>query len=269
MPIYGQRPGKPELGAMIDRSRPLSKGLVFFAPLSEGAGLSAYDAASSNTLSLPITAATWGSGLMGGLSCTSSTQGAQVTTPANLKLTGPMSIAVAFRLLSSPSGSNRQFFGASFASTNTTPFNAVILGYRNVSSSLTMLVGTGNVSSSITPTVGADYVSSATISGTTGTLYVNGVQAASGAVSAPSYSASSILAIGANTAFGVNPGILVYWAALWSRSLAATEHAAIGAAPSAIFGRVFMPQAYRLFGVTANFRTRRTLYDRAGSRGVA
>jgi hypothetical protein len=53
------------------------------------------------------------------------------------------------------------------------------------------------------------------------------------------------------------------WLAVWSRGLSAAENAALAANP----WQMFAPPGYRLFGGTRRFR--RTLYDRAGSRGVA
>jgi hypothetical protein len=227
---------KPPAGTASDRSHSLAQGLVFLAPLWDYGGGAVNDAIGG--LVLPITAASWAVGATSGLSFTAATQYAQVATPGYLQLPGPMSIAVGYRVLST-SASNAPYFGTSYAATNVSPFNGVNIGMRF--NGAIALFYNGSTASGTVPTVGVDYVSSGSVSSAAAVLYTNGVQAGTAAGAAVTYSASSLLAIGANTAFARNPAVLVYWAALWNRALSATEHARLGGDVNAIW-RIFAPQ---------------------------
>jgi hypothetical protein len=278
MPIYGQRPGKPELGAMIDRSRPLSQGLLGLYAINEAAGSTLYDAA-GNPASLSASGfgstSPWGSGRVGTcLSCTVTGAGFKATVPAVRQLPWPLTIAVAWQFAGNAT-SVGQIFG--LFRDDTTNFRLLTVETTSGSTGANFVANSTNPffqTSALGTT--ADHVASFSVvpngSNGTGTAYVDGLPVATGAVTGTAtWSSTSPVVVGAcqGGLTGRKPNALVHWAAWWGRELTAIEHATIGASPSAIFGRLFMPPAYRLFGATANFRTRRTLYGRAGSRGVA
>lgn len=239
MPIYGPWASKPSPGTPLDRARGLAQGLVFFAPLWEGAGPSVSDAVTSGYLSLPVTAATWGSGSMLGLSCASSTARAQVATPDWLKLPGPCTIAVAMQPFGLPAG-NCSYFGTTYTTASTSPFYGVTIG--SASATLTPKLfynssgGPTSIASSAAMTAGQDAVVSASLQPNSQSLYLGGQPVGTSVATGSILYSSSLLAFGAVTSFARNPNALFYWGALWNRTLSAAEHAAIGASPAAIFG---------------------------------
>ena len=183
-------------------------------------------------VSLAITsAASWGSGQTCGLLCNAPGAGAIANIPVALQVPLPLTIAVGFRPLAAPSVSC-PIFGA-FTGASARIYS---LEYDSGGNFPALNVNGTNIAGATGLTAGTDYVLSATVASGTQTLYLNGKSIATGTVSfAPSYTGSQIY-VGAVSAFASRtPNALVYWAAWWSGSLSAAQHATIGAHPSSIF----------------------------------
>jgi hypothetical protein len=231
--------GKPGRGRSIDPTNPLARGLVFFAPLWDGAGPSTYDLVSGTTLALAGSAA-WGAASQSALQVIGA-GAAQVIAPASLQLAGPMTIAVGWHYASQQSNQGG-LFGLSYTNSNTSPYYAAgfrLAGsftaynlYHDIGGSLRTVGATAAIAT------GNDYVFSASLASGLQSIYTNGVAGGSSAYSGSiTYGTNSYLYIGnCNTVFGAyGTGGLVYWAAIWARTLSAAEHAAIGAGPNAIW----------------------------------
>jgi hypothetical protein len=230
--MLGNRwPHKPPIGYEIDVEHPLSRGLVFFAPLWEGAGKTTFDIVSGTTLSLANNAV-WGTGsqiVMNAVSVGS----AQTVAPPSLQLPGPMTIAVGWHYASQQSNQGG-LFGLSYANSNSSPYYAAgfRLGgsytqynlYHDIGGPLRTLTSTAAIAT------GNDYVTSASLASGLQTVYTNGVPSGSNAYAGSiTYGTNPYLYIGnCSTVYGnYATGAIFYWAAIWARTLSASEHAAI------------------------------------------
>jgi hypothetical protein len=111
--------------------------------------------------------------------------------------------------------------------------------------------------------VGTDHVIAASHRSGAQALYLDGAPAGTATNAGdPAYGPGPLVAVG-SAPFARNPNVLVYWMAIWSQYFGPNWHAALAGNPWGLF----QPPGYRIFG--ASPRVRRTLYDRAGSRGVA
>jgi hypothetical protein len=246
-----------------------------FYAINEGSGPTLYDATGQGPALIGSgfgSNAPWGSGPGGAaLDCSTATQeGAAAALAAGPPF--PLSIACGWRWLTLPSSINTPLCDIWSAATG----RVIGMEATGSGSTVTLLFySNGNaVTLSSSLALATDYVCSGSVT-TTGSQrgYINGVISSTliTAGGTPSYSSPSI-SVG-NTHFsGRNCGALISWFGVWNRVLSADEHAAIGAGPSAIFGRVFgTPRSYFLMRPSAVTTTlvRRTLSDRAGSRGAA
>lgn len=266
MPIYGHYKSKPIPGSRIDWSHPLAQGLAAFYSLNEGAGPSLFDAAQAGPALALGSGATWGSGATIGLMCTATTAYAQATAPAALQISGPLTIAVGFRQLSSPT-TNGELGGVSYNSSFGPPYYGYGFQFNSSATAVAFelnTVGTLRTIPGATVAPGGDYVLSASHAPGAQSLYQGGALVGTGANGGnPAYGSGPILSIGTAGVIGRNPALLVYWLGIWSASFPAAWHSALAANP----WQLFLPPPYRIFGGMR--RMRRTLYDRAGSRGVA
>jgi hypothetical protein len=265
--LYGRRASKPPPGALIDWSRPLAQGLRGFYTLNEGSGPTLYDATAIGP-ALLISGASWASGSMLGLGCNASDVGAAGSLPTALQLQWPLTLAMGVQSLGTGSAYSNQWCLTSNNS-NTSPYQPISLQGQNT---WNVYVGGASANAFLSGparATGADAVVAAGYDGATQSLYVDGAAVGSQALAAGAavYSSTSLVMVGEDWGQARNPAVLVYWAAWWSRLLSAQEHQAIGAGPAAIFGEVFTPPAWRIFG--GRRLMRRTLYARTGSRGVA
>ena len=268
MPLYGRRTSKPNPGALIDWSHPLAQGLAAFYAINEGAGPSLYDASGVSGAALAFDAgASWGSGTAAGVTSPTTTGYAQATAPAALQIAGPLTIAMGFRTLATPAPNNAELGGVTYASTSTTPFYAYAFQYASSTSAIWLdinIAGTLKTIGSAAVAVGNDYVISASHRSGSQALYLNGVAAGAAANAGnPTYGSGPLVSVGTSPIFARNPNILVYWMGVWSQPFGKDWHAALAANP----WQLFAPPGYRIFGSMR--RVRRTLFDRAGSRGVA
>jgi hypothetical protein len=239
--MIGNRwPHKPPLGYELDGEHLLSVGLKGFYALNEGSGPILGDA--TGNLPLAISAGTttaWASGETRGLSATGGNAGAIATVPSGLQLNWPISFAIGFRFLGTPTA-NANILGLLYTNTSTNPYNVWSLAnYTSLDIQLTYNNGGTLVQDVVeTLSIGVDYVLSATVAANSQGVYLNGsrVYSASTAISGPTYGAFPTLAIGANPQVTTrNPELLCYWAAWWSRILQPSEHAALAVNPWQVF----------------------------------
>jgi hypothetical protein len=279
MPIWSPYQSKPQPGALIDWSRPLAQGLRGFYTLNEGSGPTLYDATGIGPALLAEgygSGSPWTTGTVGAsLNATSATTGAQATVPAALQFSGAATLAASVRVTTGPSNSTPAL---GFLHDTTTNQRVASIELDNVTAPADAAISwwdgtTTHLLDGRTLAAG-DHVISCSFAAGNIASYVDGTaDLTSSAGYVPAWSTTSPVQIGALNFFaGRSLGALVYWAAWWSRLLSAQEHAAIGAGPAAIFGEVFgSARTYFLMSKTAAALTlvRRTLYPRAGSRGVA
>jgi hypothetical protein len=215
---------KAPYGSRLDPLHPLRTGLMGCYAVNEGSGPYLYDA--TGNLPLEITSGTttaWSPGTVPGLSCASGNAGAIATVPSGLQFNWPMSFAIGFRFLGTPTA-NANIFGLLYSNTSTSPYNVWSLAnYTSLDIQLTYNNGGTLVQDVVeTLSIGVDYVLSATVAANSQVVYLDGSQvySATAAISAPTYGAVPTLAIGANPEVtSRNPELLCYWAAWWALAL--------------------------------------------------
>jgi hypothetical protein len=261
--MLGNRwPRKPPVGYMIDDEHPLAQGLLFFAPLWEGSGPTVQDIVGGLTLTLG-SGATWGSGLSRGLVLNTTASYAQALAPAYLQLANaPTTIAMGLRNLASGTAF---LGGVTSNSTYVTPYYGYALERINPTEP-SLLIGSSsgdaNYSGGSIP-IGTDAVLIGTRDPGTN-LYVGGAQVAtSGGYHISLYNGTPYVTIGPISAAAMNPGIICYWMAIWGRSLAASEAAALTINPWQIFEPIrtmsvacySLVHVYSLTGPTSGFES--------------
>lgn len=221
---------KPILGSQIDPTHPLASGLVSYIPLWEGGGPATRDIVSGSNL-VTASATPWSSGLTSGLLCTTDGTGVQGNLPASLQIQPPLTMAIGFRLVSTPVVSCPAL-GIYVGGTSTRTL-ALETG-----STLTInfVTATGTLLAK-SLSLGTDYVAVVTAVSGNSSLYVNDVLAQNSASTyTVSYSSPTIQIGGVSFAGGVrNPGSLIYWTAIWNRFLAPVEIKQVSANPWQIF----------------------------------
>ena len=221
---------KPILGSQIDPTHPLASGLVSYIPLWEGGGPATRDIVSGSNL-VTASATPWSSGLTSGLLCTTDGTGVQGNLPASLQIQPPLTMAIGFRLVSTPVVSCPAL-GIYVGGTSTRTL-ALETG-----STLTInfVTATGTLLAK-SLSLGTDYVAVVTAVSGNSSLYVNAVLAQNSASTyTVSYSSPTIQIGGVSFAGGVrNPGSLIYWTAIWNRFLAPVEIKQVSANPWQIF----------------------------------
>jgi hypothetical protein len=184
-------------------------------------------------------------------------------------------MAVGYRLLGSPANA-AMLLGLNYANANVAPYTVLTLQYNSTlqprSQYSTAGPGFATVGgSSATNSIGVDYVMSVTANVSSGaTLYQNGGQiSAFATLPVPVYTSNSNISVGYNYSVGGRTAdALIYWAAWWNTALPASVHAQIGSNVNAIW-QVMQPQRGLKYFYSATIKSRRTLTDRVGSRGVA
>jgi hypothetical protein len=279
MTLSGQRWLKrPPRGTLIDRSHSWvgPAGMRSFYALNENTGGTICDSMSNlNLLSNGFGSTNpWGVGSQTGIACTAAKEGFQAAVPSWLQLKFPVSGAFALRPLGIITN-NANMFGVNFnaaysggsncyqvSSGTSTGWN---LNYNSAGSVKELI-------SSVIPVIGIDAVLSFVLTSTFQTLYLNGrvIASSSNGISNPTFGSPALLQFGVTIGTAsYNTNALFYWGALWNSALPASAHAAIGSNPNAIW-RIFRPMnGISAFAGAAPRLVRRSLYGRAGSRGVA
>lgn len=238
---------KPGRGAVLDATHPWARGLLGFYPLNDGSGRIAADSGPAR-LNLSAYSATtpvaWTAGMPGmAAACPSASQGLYATMPAALKLGWPISFAVCMQRTGTPAAF-ANIWSAQYNIGGTSPYFAWSMTYGTASNYIRLSYNSAATyvqdNTVYAPPLNTPIVLSATIAGTYQNSYANGVAIGTSAATAaaPTYSATACLAIGDTT--GNAPATESYWAAWWSRALAPSEHAAIGAGANAIWP-IFRP----------------------------
>jgi hypothetical protein len=212
----------------------------------------------------------WSSGATTGVLANADTEYVGASLPPTSLPGFPLTIAAAFRYLGAASAAWSLISWGNSSSNNIA--NIVVTTAPGFQCFFANGATQVSLSAGFTFAVGRDYVCIFSAALGTQLLTVNGVTVISGttAVSPAVYGTSPIVKIG-DSRTGRNGNALLYWAGLWGQFLPDRQHAAIGSGgPNAIW-QAFAPPAHRLLGRAAapTARGRRTLYDRAGSRGVA
>jgi hypothetical protein len=239
---------KPPLGWPLCPRHSLGSGLLFFAPLNEGAGTSVYDAtggaglAVSPAAALTVTGgAAWAPGgyrFGTGLDLTATSSGANAVIASALKLNKPLTLAVACRWNGTGPATHSPLFGLSVsnASSGNAAYRIQMSGGSGAlelgGASLTTLTGTTLVS-------GVNSVAVVTIDPSGNVLaYLNGVQTTSTTGPAnPSYTATAQVAFGSPSGFTSTSisQCRVFWGAIWNRVLSAQEAQALWESPWRLF----------------------------------
>lgn len=237
--MYGvQRSQKPPVGAQLDPSAALARGLLCFYPLNEGTGPAAYDAARNGPMLAAIGFGAqnpWGAGPSGpGVLCqvSGSTPHFSGSLPVSLQVPLPVTIAAGLRPLGAPGG--QILWGCD------TAVDCWVLKNDPSTGQWRLGTNTGGTQTdwvsgvSLAPSIGQDVVAAGEFTTSGYKLYLNGQLAASqvttlGPISYPNPTA---LSVGAPAA---NQNTLLYWAAAWNRTLLPSEHAALAANPWQVF----------------------------------
>lgn len=264
MPLDRRHSGKPIQGTPARERIGLASGLVALYALNEGSGapvncVTGVPAASNS--------ATWSGSPYGpGLSFNGTSQYASLLNDAALNPPTALTVAV----LASPAASATTMTLALSRDSSTGGWSF----YLSASGALyyTVAAGGGSVGTSSSQADGGWHLFAASqSSNTTGgvQLYRDGMPVATGSVGAwPGTPGSGVArALGTNVTASSNwlRGSLALFA-VWNRALFPGEHLALAMNP----WQLFAPRPYYgLLKATAiSRRFRRTLYDRAGSRGV-
>jgi hypothetical protein len=232
---------KPPVGTQLDRSSPLARGLIWFAPFWEAAGNSVADVVGGNGLT--NAGGVWEPGpLTIGLYFGASDY-AQVAAPASLQINYPMSFVVAFQRYTGNLGAQPLLCWQN--STQTFRLG-ISVGATNTLRSTTMSGSTLNTTNySYTIPSNVDQVVGLSITSTTVVVYVYSggslqfTQTNSISSSAPTYLSPADFGCGTVGAGSGTPNSLIYWGGFWSRALAASEFAQFNSVNSA--WQIFAP----------------------------
>ncbi len=243
--LSNRRVTKPPFGTPLDLSYPLTGGLRGFYALNENEGATCSDATGNLNLSTTGFGASnpWGSGASIGLSCPSSGMGAMATVPAALQWSGPITLAVGFRRLGTPT-SFGNLCGLFPTNSNANPYRVAAILWSPTAGQVesywcynTSYEGPAT-STRIVATDVNSVVSMTFVPGNPGAqlLYINGLLDSTFAQPQyPFWTSTAQFAIGAYPGYAANSDSLIYWAGWWSRALTAGEHAALAGNPWQIF----------------------------------
>ena len=241
-----------------------------YYPLCEGSGSTVCDYGPAG---LPLattgygTTNPWSVGSVLGLNGSVASAGAVATLPPSLWIGWPITFAVGFLPIATPVSptyfaslqnnvAGGPYYGWAFAS------------YAPVYAQWNSAGAQKFFSSGYTPPLGVDTVISCTISATSQQIYARGnlVASQSNSYSNPTYTTSAQLAIGIETGTsGRSTNAVIYWCAWWNRVLSPAEHMELARNP----WQLFAPRVVSGASAPVVIRSRRTLYGRAGTRGVA
>ena len=229
---------KPIYGTRLDLAHPWTQGLAFFTPINAPGGSSVYDAVTKLPL-LVTGGATMGYGLWRGLNCNANGAGAGATIPPALQLNVPVTFMIGLNVVATASGTS-PYIGL-FQSYNSTN--------RALSFEINQLFFVWNGANSSTISYGllpGDVVLAMTATASVYTAYANGLQVGQNTgltITAGAYTGTAQLVIGnANSSVFAsrNPGIIPYWAGIWSRVVSTDEIAAMGTSQNSIW-QMFEP----------------------------
>jgi hypothetical protein len=259
---------KPPLGSQIDWAHPLATGLVACFLLNENGGSRVFDLA--NRVSLPVLSGTsWSSGFLSNANGT----GVLTTCPSVLKVGVPFTFVWQGRKLGNP-GNFAYLFGMN-ANTNgaTSPFNAFLISYDSTGANVGAFFSGGatlNVFLSVAPmaTSGpSQFVFSVSSSFNSPiTPYLNGVRFSGSNLtgSTPQYSSTSQISFGGYSS--LNSNVAHDFGLIYNTNLLAGDAEWLAAEP---YSYLIPPMSTRyVFLSSSSVVSRRTLSDRAGSRGI-
>ena len=251
MPIRNAWPRlqKPPLGTPLDPGAPLSRGLVWFAPLWEAGGTTCCDLVSgTNPALVSGTPWTWsGSPWLGcGLGLTSSTYGASATVPGYfggasstpVNLNNPITFVLGVRWNGTNPSGIAPIFG--YSESNSSDMAVKQLRLATTSGGVMVHYASSNTSVVANLAANVDTVLVVTLTAANGTAtgWVNGVQGStSGAVTSASVGSTTQIGFGRLTG-GTTTGACnctVCFGAIYNRALSAGEIAAWSANPWGIF----------------------------------
>jgi hypothetical protein len=244
-----RRTQMPPVGVPVDLTHPLVTGLGMrgFYACNSKSGSSLPDLLKQVNLTTTGFGTTnpWSAGSMPGLLCGITSAFATGTIPASLQLPFPLWLAWSGRVLATQTA-NCGVFGLLFNSAGTSPFDVLDL-FINSSNKYAIAWNSNGTPQSLVsataPTIGADVVLFAVATPTSQEIWLNGTQiaSASGALSAPHYSATSQVTFGPGGGTSADEGTLNYWGAWGTANPTTSIIQAISANPNAIWS-VVAPQ---------------------------
>jgi hypothetical protein len=255
---------KPNPGALVDPTHPLAQGLVGFYALAEGAGTPVDVVTGVRGTS---NSAAWSSGPGGAcLSYNGTSQYTDVAPDAALSVVGPITVA---SYCAPTAGTTNQHIidcrgtaGGYYLVANSGGTNEFGLFVPNTvsASSANAIDGGWHVLSAVMSSTNAGGIQFYRDGQAWGTATFNAMPAA------PTGTVTRKIATN-TTAGGAWFKGPIGWIGVWARALSAADNQALAANPWAMFLRpvVRLPRA----ASGAASRVRRTLFDRAGSRGVS
>lgn len=279
---------KPPFGTPIDPSHPLAQGLVALFPCNEGAGIAIADVANAGRFAMAKSTTTNMWSPWPYLNLGTSSDFFKTQTPGYLKIQPPLSLVWQGVVPSAPAN-GQVSFGVFYNDGNSAPFVAYLLNFSQISpgqpSFQWNVSGTQKiVHAPATTPVGTRFQQAGLVSPNTFHVYGAGAgdfnaailidgrrsvnnpaEVFTGTAAPINYASSAPLS---QTQIGAGP-LLTELAGVWSRVLSQSELQWLKAEPFDMFApprrasRTFLlssPPSSPLF--------RRTLFDRAGSRGV-
>ena len=239
---------KPIRGFCFDPTTSLAQGLVWLAPCWEYTGNTLIDVVSGNSLTngagpVSPTLGTWAptgsqyGSSCGGIEFTGSEATAGLAVPKALQLNYPLTMMVALQRIGTPSSgcplfafsATGGYIGLNTATTNTDIRLEVINNTTGASTNTTFI-----------NSLGVDAVLAINVTTANYSLWANGAlfQTVTAAISNCGWGGTPYLCLGANNVADT-PNYLIYWAALWNRSLAASEYEQLNTVNS--IGKLFSP----------------------------
>jgi hypothetical protein len=263
---WGSR--KPPFGTPVDRSHPLSQGLIGCFPLNEGGGGSVGDAVYGDTAAFH--GASWSP--RGGVDCTAASAGVYSAAPARLRIQPPLTVMWRGVNIALAATAGMEFLEISYA-TSGSPFiaygfwgaagAALTLAYNSAGS--TVQVGFGTA-----PGVGRAFALAGTIAPGFSAAYVDGSRKATAAgATSINYGSGSQLLFGVYTGETGPAGVIHDCGYIWQGVLTPDLIGWASAEPYAMFAGPRRNTSIFTLTSSSTKLFRRTLYGRAGSRGVA
>lgn len=245
---------KPPIGTPLDRTNPLTQGLVFFCPFWENGSNSVVDVV--NNIALPFTnSPVWQPGgspqTGGGLFLNTTTQRAGSVLPPILQLQPPMTLVLCFRPVGVISNTSN-LFGLYLNSSGAAAFGNFIrwtAGTGGNTGNVGYLVANSSGASSVTQTVGpvvvgSDYLMILSLGVTSSSCYFMPL------LGKPSitnnnygFSANSVYTGTSQVTFGASPGYTaisrarIHFGGIYSRALTMSQASSLASNPWQIFRR--------------------------------
>ena len=243
---------KPPIGTQLDRTNPLLKGLLWYAPCWENCGAVITDLIGNVNLSLvsggtpvwtPGTSASTGAGPK----FATTTSYYSATLPKSLQIQAPITLVFGYKRTGNASAGNSPIFGLFINNTASGNIGPAMVS-QNGSTSLELFGTTGTAftyaTPSFNPTTGVSYTIVFVCGVTTYTLYAFPTTGApitpltaswSTSQGNPTYAATANIALGGGPNWARYPNGVVHFAGVYNRALTANEAAAWGQNPWQIF----------------------------------